>query len=33
VFGFFFVLPFTRPVARRWLGWFVSRRMQRTTRY
>ena len=33
VFGFFFVLPFTRPVARRWLGWFVSRRMRRTTRY
>jgi UPF0716 protein FxsA len=29
VFGFFFVLPFTRPVARRWLGWLVSRRMQR----
>jgi UPF0716 protein FxsA len=31
VFGFFFVLPFTRPVARRWLGWLVSRRMARST--
>jgi UPF0716 protein FxsA len=35
VFGFFFVLPFTRPVARRWLGWLVSRHVQRasTRRY
>jgi UPF0716 protein FxsA len=31
VFGFFFVLPFTRPVARRWLAWLVSRRMSRST--
>jgi UPF0716 protein FxsA len=29
VFGFFFVLPFTRPVARRWLSWLVSRRVLR----
>jgi UPF0716 protein FxsA len=28
VFGFFFVLPFTRPVARRWLGWLAARRVQ-----
>lgn len=30
VFGFFFVLPFTRPLARRWLSWAVSRRMLRS---
>jgi UPF0716 protein FxsA len=29
VFGFFFVLPFTRPIARRWLSWLVSRRVLR----
>lgn len=27
VFGFFFVLPPTRPLARRWLSWLVSRRV------
>jgi UPF0716 protein FxsA len=27
VFGFFAVLPFTRPVARRLLGWAVARRV------
>ncbi|HEX2176335.1 MAG TPA: FxsA family protein [Nocardioidaceae bacterium] len=27
VFGFFFVLPPTRPLARRWLSWLVQRRM------
>jgi UPF0716 protein FxsA len=27
VFGFFFVLPFTRPIARRILGWAVTRRV------
>jgi UPF0716 protein FxsA len=33
VFGFFFVLPFTRPFARRALGWFIARRLtQATTR-
>jgi UPF0716 protein FxsA len=26
VFGFFMILPFTRPLARRALGWFVARR-------
>jgi UPF0716 protein FxsA len=26
VFGFFFVLPFTRPLARRMLLWFAARR-------
>jgi UPF0716 protein FxsA len=31
VFGFFFVLPFTRPIARRALAWLVSRRMARTS--
>jgi UPF0716 protein FxsA len=29
VVGFFFVLPFTRPLARRWLSWMVSRRVTR----
>ena len=29
VFGFFFVLPFTRPVARRVLGYLVARRAAR----
>ncbi len=27
VFGFFFVLPFTRPIARRLLLWFAARRV------
>jgi UPF0716 protein FxsA len=27
VFGFFFVLPFTRPLARRGLSWLVTRRV------
>jgi UPF0716 protein FxsA len=27
VFGFFFVLPFTRPIARKILGWAVARRV------
>jgi UPF0716 protein FxsA len=31
VFGFFFVLPFTRPLARRWLSWLVSRRVVRAS--
>ena len=26
VFGFFLILPLTRPIARRALGWFVARR-------
>lgn len=26
IVGFFFVLPFTRPLARRLLGWYVARR-------
>jgi UPF0716 protein FxsA len=26
IFGFFMILPFTRPLARRALGWFVARR-------
>src|SRR5688500_17983189 len=26
VFGFFLILPMTRPLARRALGWFVARR-------
>ena len=26
VFGFFLILPVTRPLARRWLGWFTARR-------
>jgi len=26
VFGFFLILPFTRPLARRALGWFAARR-------
>ena len=29
VFGFFFVLPFTRPLARRLLGWVLARRAAR----
>jgi UPF0716 protein FxsA len=29
VFGFFFVLPFTRPLARRLLGYLVARRAAR----
>lgn len=28
VFGFFLILPFTRPVARRWLSWFLGRRVR-----
>ncbi|MPZ94747.1 MAG: FxsA family protein [Propionibacteriales bacterium] len=31
VVGFFFVLPPTRPLARRLLGWFVARRVARST--
>ncbi len=31
VFGFFFVLPFTRPLARRGLSWLVSRGVLRAT--
>ena len=31
VFGFFFVLPFTRPLARRSLSWLVARRMLRAS--
>lgn len=27
VVGFFFVLPLTRPIARRWLSWLVARRV------
>ncbi|MEU8271723.1 FxsA family protein [Sphaerisporangium sp. NPDC049002] len=26
--GFFLILPFTRPIARRWLGWFLGRRVR-----
>ncbi|MFC4591555.1 FxsA family protein [Sphaerisporangium corydalis] len=26
--GFFLILPFTRPVARRWLTWFFGRRVR-----
>jgi UPF0716 protein FxsA len=26
VFGFFLILPWTRPIARRALGWFIARR-------
>jgi UPF0716 protein FxsA len=33
LFGFFFVLPFTRPVARRALSALVSRRVQHTVAY
>ncbi len=33
VFGFFFVLPFTRPIARRALSAAVSRRMQQSVAY
>ena len=29
VFGFFFVLPFTRPLARRALSWLVGRQVRR----
>jgi len=29
VFGFFFVLPFTRPLARRALSWLVARQVRR----
>ena len=29
VFGFFFVLPFTRPLARRVLAWFAARQVRR----
>ena len=29
VFGFFFVLPFTRPLARRALAWLVARHVRR----
>ncbi|MEV7804859.1 FxsA family protein [Microbispora sp. NPDC088329] len=28
VFGFFAILPFTRPIARRWLSWFLGRRVR-----
>ncbi len=28
VFGFFLILPFTRPIARRWLSWFLGRRVR-----
>ncbi|KAB8187158.1 FxsA family protein [Microbispora catharanthi] len=28
VFGFFMILPFTRPIARRWLSWFLGRRVR-----
>jgi UPF0716 protein FxsA len=31
VFGFFFVLPFTRPIARKILGWAVARRVVNRT--
>lgn len=30
VFGFFFVLPFTRPLARAALNWFIARRAARS---
>jgi len=33
VFGFFFVLPFTRPIARRALSAAVSRRVQHSVAY
>jgi UPF0716 protein FxsA len=29
IFGFFLILPFTRPLARRALGWFAARRASR----
>jgi UPF0716 protein FxsA len=32
VVGFFFVLPFTRPLARRGLSWLVARRVLRVPR-
>ncbi|MFC0863702.1 FxsA family protein [Sphaerimonospora cavernae] len=28
VFGLFFILPVTRPIARRWLAWFLGRRVR-----
>ncbi|TQS21438.1 FxsA family protein [Microbispora hainanensis] len=28
VFGFFMILPFTRPIARRWVSWFLGRRVR-----
>ncbi|MBX6385314.1 MAG: FxsA family protein [Microbispora sp.] len=28
VFGFFMILPVTRPIARRWLSWFLGRRVR-----
>lgn len=28
IVGFFLILPFTRPIARRWLSWFLGRRMR-----
>ncbi|MEV4460773.1 FxsA family protein [Microbispora sp. NPDC049633] len=28
VFGFFMILPFSRPIARRWLSWFLGRRVR-----
>jgi UPF0716 protein FxsA len=28
LFGFFLILPFTRPIARRWLSWFLGRRVR-----
>jgi UPF0716 protein FxsA len=31
VFGFFMVLPITRPLARRMLAWFVARRARKIT--
>jgi UPF0716 protein FxsA len=31
VFGFFFVLPFTRPLAQRAFAWLVSRRVSRSS--
>ncbi|WP_169946060.1 FxsA family protein [Microbispora sp. H11081] len=28
VFGIFMILPFTRPIARRWMSWFLGRRVR-----
>lgn len=28
VLGLFVILPFTRPIARRWLSWFLGRRVR-----
>ncbi|WP_405148341.1 FxsA family protein [Sphaerisporangium sp. NBC_01403] len=28
VVGLFLILPFTRPIARRWLSWFLGRRVR-----